>query len=238
MTGRKGGAALLMQRSVDAFFRMDSDGRLVESNEAFPQPAPRFFVARTSAGVTSHARRDVPAELVSELIAAAAKLPPLPQTSGVAEVYDQLAARLGTIGPVTDREIGIGYEFAGPPRPSHPEVIELGEGSDADELFAPFAAEGAELDPIGPFFAILRDGAVVSSCYSARLTDLAAEAGVDTDDEYRGRGFAAAVVNAWRVAIEAGGRTPLYSATDDNTSSRAVARRLGLRQYAETLWLT
>jgi GNAT superfamily N-acetyltransferase len=238
MTGRKGGAALLIQRSVDAFFRRDSRGRLVESNEAFPKPAPRLLVARTSAGVTSYARRDVPAELVPELTSAAAKLPPLPEATSVAEIYDELAALLGTLAPVTDREVGIGYEFTEPPRPPHPEVIELGEGREAEELFAPFAAEGPLLDPIRPFFVILRDGAVVSSCYSARLTDLAAEAGVDTDDEYRGRGFAAAVVNAWRVAIEAGGRTPLYSATDDNTSSRAVARRLGLRQYAETLWLT
>ena len=138
MTGCNAGAALLIQRSVDAFFRMDSAGRLVESNEAFPKPAPRLFVARTSAGVTSYARRDVPAALVPELTTAAAKLPPLPKPTGVAEIYDELAALLGTLAPVTDREVG----------------IEFRERREAEELFAPFAAEGGVLDPDPP---VLRD---------------------------------------------------------------------------------
>ena len=237
MTGGEGSAGQLIQLSVEALFRMDSLGRLLESNEAFPEPAPRLFVARTSSGALCRARHDVPAELAAQLSAAAAGLPPLPETTGVTEVHEELAALLAGDAPVTSREAGLAYEFAEPPRPPHPEVVELGRDERARQLFASFEAEGAALDPIRPFFAIVRDGAVVSSCYSARLTDAAAEAGVDTDSEYRGRRFAGAVVNAWRIAIEAGGRIPLYSTSVDNTSSQVVARRLGLRQYAETLEL-
>ena len=88
MTGGEGGAGLLIQRSVEALFRMDSLGRLLESNEAFPEPAPRLFVARTSTGALCRARHDVPAELAAQLSAAVAGLPPLPETIGVTEVHE------------------------------------------------------------------------------------------------------------------------------------------------------
>jgi predicted GNAT family acetyltransferase len=82
-----------------------------------------------------------------------------------------------------------------------------------------------------PCLAIVADGRLASLCYSARNTPIAAEAGVNTVEEFRGRGFAPAVVAAWGQAVHAQGRFPLYSTSWDNLASRAVARKLGLLQY-------
>ena len=89
-----------------------------------------------------------------------------------------------------------------------------------------------------PVVGVVVDGAVVSACYSARSRPTAAEAGVDTEEPHRRKGLGALVVSRWRDALEAEGRAPLYSTTWDNHASLAVARRLGLIPYADTLSIT
>jgi RimJ/RimL family protein N-acetyltransferase len=88
-----------------------------------------------------------------------------------------------------------------------------------------------------PYGAVIEHGAAVALCHSARLTDWAAEAGVETLAAYRGRGYAAAAVAGWAHIIRAGGRIPLYSTSWDNHASQAVARKLGLIQYGTDLSL-
>jgi predicted GNAT family acetyltransferase len=58
-----------------------------------------------------------------------------------------------------------------------------------------------------------------------------------TLEEFRGRGYAPAVVAAWAHAVREAGRIPLYSTTWDNLASRAVARKLGLIVYGSNLSL-
>jgi hypothetical protein len=76
---------------------------------------------------------------------------------------------------------------------------------------------------------------VASVCYSARSTAVAAEAGVETADEYRGRGYGSMAVLGWAAAVRKSGRTALYSTEWENMASRALASRLGLICYAEDL---
>ena len=75
-------------------------------------------------------------------------------------------------------------------------------------------------------------GYPVSICFCARKSGNAAEAGVDTTAASRGRALAPRVVAAWALAIRASGRIPLYSTFWHTTASLAVARKLGLVQYA------
>ncbi len=76
-------------------------------------------------------------------------------------------------------------------------------------------------------------GEVVAVCHSARSTRTAAEAGVETAADYRGRGLAGIVVLGWAAAVIAGGRIPIYSTQWTNQASRAVARKLGLIPFGE-----
>jgi hypothetical protein len=80
--------------------------------------------------------------------------------------------------------------------------------------------------------AVLAGGHPVSVCLCARRSAVAAEAGLEIARAFRGRGLAGRVASAWASAVRASGRTPLYSTSWTNASSRAVARKLGLKTYA------
>ncbi|MGW5364296.1 GNAT family N-acetyltransferase [Actinopolymorpha pittospori] len=221
---------------VDALFRTTPDGALVETNEPSPATAPRVFVARTSQGVICRLRHDVPAPLAARLRQIAAGMPPLPEQRAEVTAYDDLRDAVEEAGAVEHVWHGPAYHFAAEPRPLDPDVEEITAGHSG--LAGEFECFHQDLPAMAPFFGIIRAGAVVSGCFSARITTEAAEAGVMTDVAHRGQGLAAAAVNAWRLAIARSGRTPLYSTSYDNLSSQAVTRRLGLAQYAETFALT
>jgi hypothetical protein len=87
------------------------------------------------------------------------------------------------------------------------------------------------LESSPPCLVVLDAGVAVSVCFSARNGPRAAEAGVETREGFRGRGYGAAVTAAWGARIRAEGRIPLYSTWWGNTASQAVARRLDLRLF-------
>ena len=83
-----------------------------------------------------------------------------------------------------------------------------------------------ELEHWEPCYVVLDgEGKIASLCHSSRNILLAAEAGVETLERYRGRGYGTAVVASWARAVRAEGRTPLYSTSWNNDASRALAER-------------
>ncbi len=83
-----------------------------------------------------------------------------------------------------------------------------------------------------PMMAIVEDGHSVSICFSARSSIEAAEAGLETSEPYRGRGYGPCVTAAWALEVRSSGRVPLYSTSWDDSASLAVARKLRLLPYA------
>ena len=79
--------------------------------------------------------------------------------------------------------------------------------------------------------AVIVDGQAAAVCASVRITDAAHEAGVETLEGYRRKGYAVAVVSTWASAVEKMGVLPLYSTAVENVASQKVAARLGLSQY-------
>jgi GNAT superfamily N-acetyltransferase len=102
-----------------------------------------------------------------------------------------------------------------------PDVWEYGEW---EELLAGGA---------GPWAVALEDDRVAAVAATPASTERAAEAGIWTHPDFRGRGLAAATTARW--AQVAKGRTLFYSTSSDNLSSQRVAARLGLEQLG-TLW--
>ena len=138
----------------------------------------------------------------------------------------------------TRRSPGPGVDPPGafPTRSRHLEREVIPVTTANDDLVRPvFPVLADDLPWRQPCLAIVADGRLASLCYSARNTAIAAEAGVETVEEFRGRGYAPAVVAAWARAVRAEGRIPLYSTSWDNLASRSVARKLGLILYGADL---
>jgi len=143
-----------------------------------------------------------------------------------------LRDRLDAAAPVESEWCGPAYRFPDDlvaPRDTAP--LAACERARVAERF-PQVGSLAEREPI---LAAREDGQVVSLCYAATRPGPAAEAGVETLPEARGRGHAARVTAAWACAQRARGVIPLYSTSWQNRASRAVARKLGLILYASDL---
>lgn len=61
---------------------------------------------------------------------------------------------------------------------------------------------------------------------------------METHSDFRGRGYAARAVNTWARLVREMDRVLLYSTSWENTSSRALARSLGLIQFGSELHVT
>lgn len=207
-------------------YETDATGRLTATRDPAKQPAPLFALIRSTTTSAYGIRAGLPDALAEELAALARDEPPVRDLRELPRHVDRYRA-LGTtefFGPAFDFPDAIAA-------PSDIVVIE-------DELALNINFRGWVPGEIAagcaPVMAIVVDGHPVSICFSARRSDVAAEAGVDTAPSYRGRGFAGRVTCAWALAMRASGRTPLYSTSWTNTASLAVARKLALVPYAST----
>lgn len=77
----------------------------------------------------------------------------------------------------------------------------------------------------GPWVALAQDDRVLSLAHCARLSDRAAEVGVQTEDEARGRGLASVTVSAWTELMRHRELTLFYSAFETNEASHRVAAK-------------
>jgi len=77
---------------------------------------------------------------------------------------------------------------------------------DFDALSQHFSGwTASEVPGCGPIVGVVGNGYAVSVCFSARRSDKAAEAGVETAANWRGHGLAARVAAAWALAVRASG---------------------------------
>jgi hypothetical protein len=147
---------------------------------------------------------------------------------------ESVQATLARDAPVSEMWSGPACRFPDDISASEREVIPVTAAN--DDLVRPlFPILADDLPWRQPCLALLDDGHLASVCFSARNTPIAAEAGVDTCQGFRGRGYAPAVVAAWARAVRQEGRIPLYSTSWDNLASRSVARKLGLVLYGADL---
>ncbi len=225
----------LLEMQVDALFTHDVDGRMRSVNEPQGEVAPRFFFGRTSAGNLWRFRHDLPPDTVRRLDELASA-EPVDDLRAEPRNWPAILAALRQDQQIRWIESGPAYRF--PDQLPPPDNVTRITRSDL-HLLRPMVADvdeiAREFEKREPRVAVVQDGAAVSLCYSARLTERAAEAGVETLEAYRGRGYAGAAVAGWALAVRAMGRIPLYSTSWDNAASQAVARKLGLVQYATDL---
>lgn len=209
----------LVRIELHAMFRFNRFGRISAVNDTPEIPGPRIF--RTSAGGESllRIRHDVPESIARKWLAASNEEqlrtevqrhhPVVSEYRGPAFVLPQILSETEAV-PV------------GPSTPLHPQLI----------------ARGWKAAETAPYVGVVRNGLVVAVCYSSRLSERAAAAGVETTEEHRGQGLALEAVKAWAATVQASGRIAFYSTESTNSASRRVAEKLGAREFGEHWHLT
>lgn len=226
----------LLDVHVRALFRHDARGRLLSANVPWGEAdaAPRLFFGRTRAGNLWRFRADLPEALVQELEALCADEPAgagLRDGPRHAEAYARiLGAHAGGV------ETGPAYRFEKYPEPSRP-LLAVTEAN-AEVLRGGFEEFVEELATAQPFVAVVEENRAVSVCRSVRVTADAHEAGVETLPGFRRRGYAADATAGWARLVLFAGAAPLYSTSWENNASQAVAKKLGLVQYAADFQVT
>lgn len=221
----------LMKIQVEVLFTLDENGRMLSINQSGSnvEPAPRFFFGHTNEGSICRFRFDLPGNVVTQLKEVAATEPTLIDSRTCPSCLNRFKDILKRHAPIERIWIGPAYRF-----PKHisspPNVVRLSP-ENAGLLKGGFANMALELDDKKPCLAVIEDSQAVSICRSVRSSSRAHEAGVDTLDAYRRRGYATSAVAAWALAVRSQNLIPLYSTSWDNAASLGVARRLGLVQY-------
>jgi RimJ/RimL family protein N-acetyltransferase len=228
----------LMGIYADTGFTYDARGRMLRTNdprEVARRPAPRLFLGRTMAGHVVRYGAAVPDALARRLEAILDGQPPVGDLHAPPAALAAVREALARHAPITTESGGPAYRFpASIARPG--EVVHL-TGANRELVRDTYPWLYDELADWQPCFAVVRDGAAVSVCFSSRMGADAAEAGVDTLPAFRGRGYAATVTAAWGAAVRETGRIPLYSTAWENLASQGVARRLGLIMFgADPTW--
>lgn len=235
----KGEEGRLLRLHAELLFDIDTEDRLVAVNEdGSEESVPRVFLVRGRSSSLIWFGTDVRQATVDAATRLVGRLPGWDGYPSPPATYEPLRALLAAEAPVVEETVGPAFSFQGAIRAAgDADVRAIDEGS-AHLLEQHFPYTRWLLTSSrSPVVGAIADGAVVSACFSARRRPKACEAGVATEEPYRGQGLATKVVSAWRDAVEKEGRLPLYSTSWNNQASLAVARKLRLSAYAETLSL-
>ncbi len=132
---------------------------------------------------------------------------------------------------LVDGQVDFGPAFTFPSvLPTPADILPIATLAQLEHHFRGWTAD--ELPERAPILALEQEGHAASVCFSARRSAVAAEAGVETAQRFRGRGLAGLVTAAWAQAIRASGRLAIYSTSWSNAPSLAVARKMGLTMCA------
>lgn len=218
-------------------FVLDDAGRIVRTREPQGTRGPLFTLVRGKSSCAWAVRADVATDLAEELDLLARDEPPLSDFRHApvnAQRYISLLENRINKLPETKIAESDGPAFNFPDLLIQPEgVIAIEDERLLEPNFRGWVP-GEIAAGCGPLLAIVENGQPVSICFCARRSEVAAEAGVETASQYRGRGFSPRVTTAWALAIRASGRIPLYSTSWTNHASLAVARKLELTPYASS----
>ena len=232
------------QLHMETLFILSEQGRILSTREPGPSRGPLFTLIRNATSCAWATRAELPQTLANELDRLAQEEPSILDLHEEPLNAEHYTLHLGQYLTSRNEAEARPRLFAGPafafpdsslePTPVQSADIELIE--DEGRLEPNFRGwEPGELAAgRGPMLAIVEGGFPVSICFCARLSDTAAEAGLETAEAYRGRGYGPRVTAAWAQAIRGLGRIPLYSTSWNNSASLAVARKLGLVAYASS----
>ena len=210
---------------LDTLFVSDARGRIVSTREPRPSPGPAFVFIRGHFECAWAVRADVPEPITRELEGLASQEPPSAAWEKPLRHADRYAALLrGRIRSGPAFEFPHNLEDAG-------NAVVIDDEHELGHHFSGWVA-GEIAGGRAPVLAFGAGGHALSICFCARRSAMAAEAGIETAEHFRGRGYAGQAALAWARLVRARGLFPLYSTDWSNHASLALARKLKLVPFA------
>ena len=233
----------LMDIQIAALFVSDTQRRLryirepgYEESEL--ERAPRFFFGRTLHGNVWRFRHDLPNTVVQAVDQLCRSEPIAVNFTDPPHHAAAIRAVLHKHEPITQEERGPAYWIPDSVRPSTDAVLISEANAHLLEAHFPWKLSSRSDFRTEPVVATIMHGKAVSICFCARITSLAAEAGVETAEALRGQGYASAAVAGWAVVVHKRGLIPLYSTVWENVASQGVARKLGMVLFGDDWSIT
>ncbi|MBE0697914.1 MAG: GNAT family N-acetyltransferase [Anaerolineaceae bacterium] len=217
--------AELVSLQLETLFVFDARGSILSTREPHATAGPFFMLIRSTVDVRWAIRTDVSQVVADELNLLAREEPPLSDLHNAPIHADRYQSLLGN-------RTHSGPAFKFPQAIIQPADVVLVEDEQLLDRHFKGWIPGEIRAGRAPMLAVLDHGDPVSICFSARRSNKAVEAGVETAPEFQGRGLGQRVVAAWALAVRSSGQIPLYSTDWSNAASLAVARKLGLEVYA------
>jgi GNAT acetyltransferase len=228
---------------IKTSFVLDDNGRIVSTREPEAKRGPLFTIVKSQTACAWAIRSDVPPVVATEIERFAGGEPPaLHLQQAPAQSHRYIALLIGRVA-ANERTVKKTVESDGPAFEfpdvlvQSPDVVVVEDEQLLNRNFTGWIPGEIEAGR-APVMAIVEDGYPVSVCFCARRSEVAAEAGVETAEAYRGRGFGPLVTAAWAHAVRSSGLIPLYSTAWSNKASIAVAKKLNLVPYASSWSLT
>ena len=218
----------MIRLQTEALFVHDANGKLLRINEPEINPAPRFFLGRSAGGNVWRTRFDLPDELVAELERLAADEPIVRDFRAAPQHEADYVALLEQHAPITGTNTGPAYALPALDPARDAVTITPENVSVLQTHFAWLVTTLADYVPVS---AAVVDGVAVAVCFCSRITARVCEAGVFSEANSRGQGYATEAVRGWAAGVRATGKQPLYSTSWDNFASQAIARKLSAVQY-------
>jgi hypothetical protein len=222
----------LVRRRARTLFVLDRGGAILRPNEPWggdERLSPLVYAARGESIAICAIRHDAPHALLTRLRAllASRRTAPLGRDAGLEDALRDLA-EADERGCVI--RSGPAFRFPATTVEAPGCVVVTAGGT--EPLRGDFDWALPQLDTALPFVVAVVDGRAVAVCRTVRRWGRLVEAGVETLEAYRHRGFGARVVATWCVRARDMGLEPLYSTSWGNAASMGLAARLGLVQYA------
>jgi hypothetical protein len=221
----------IVQTRLCVLYRLGPGDVLLESNEpgGHGDVAPIAHVTVGQRHVVFGLRAGLPESVTTPLLAALADVHPVYDLTD-RTIERRIRTSVASIPLISGVSSGPCYSF--PIDIGVPNAAVRVDDTNSNVLSAINPEVIGILSSVAPCYAILVDGSAVSLCKTSRVHGLYREAGVDTAEGYRRRGYGTAVVAGWARKLIAVGLRPLYSTDWDNYGSQGIASALHLELAA------
>lgn len=217
----------LMERHIEALFILNLQSKLVSINEPWDKtkPAPRLYVGKTIDGniiykfgcnVLYETLKKLEYYIKKETVNTNDGIKYIQEYSKILESKDH------------SQEISYYYDNGKDIIIDNCSIIN--ENNIKEYILNEFEWLKHEIKYCQPCYGIINNGRIISVCRSVRITKEAHEAGIETNDKYRGNGLAGKVLIKWAKDVQNRGCIPLYSTLKENKASQRVAEKTSLKE--------